>query len=84
MRIIEVVEYRNPNENNEPYVEPLVPKLGTVAGIYPMPVLEVLEYTTPCISRVISVMQHVFHFIICYINMMVRNMYSVLKYPLDI
>ena len=50
MRVIEVVEHINPNENNEPYVEPLVPKLRKVAGIYPMPVLEVLEYTTPCIS----------------------------------
>ena len=84
MRVIEVVEYINPNENNEPYVEPLVPKLRKVAGIYPMPVLEVLESIPPPAFRVISVMQHVFHFIICFINMMVRNMYSVLKYPLDI
>ena len=50
MRVIEVVEDINPNENNEPYVEPLVQKLGKVAGVYPMPFLEVQGYTTPWIS----------------------------------
>ena len=50
MRVIEVVEYINPNENNESYVEPLVPKLRKVAGVYPCPFLEVQGYTTPCIS----------------------------------